>query len=80
MTLTIHYINNDWKLQRRIINFYLTPNHKGETIKKKKHVEACLNEQGVNKLVTIIMDNASFNDEVITYLNKKIAQQGLGFG
>ena len=40
MTLTAHFVDNDWKLRKRIINFCQVPNHKGETI--GKYVEACL--------------------------------------
>ena len=42
MTLTAHFVDNEWKLQKTIINFYLIPNHKGDTI--GKHIETCLNE------------------------------------
>jgi hypothetical protein len=38
MCVTCHFIDSDWNLYKRIINFSLIPNHKGETIKKKDRV------------------------------------------
>ncbi|GAU51333.1 hypothetical protein TSUD_412800 [Trifolium subterraneum] len=32
MTLTAHFINNDWKYEKRILSFCSVPNHKGDTI------------------------------------------------
>ncbi|KAK1394684.1 hypothetical protein POM88_013740 [Heracleum sosnowskyi] len=32
MVLTAHYANTDWKLKKKIINFCLVSNHKGDTI------------------------------------------------
>ena len=40
MCLTGHYIDCDWKLQKRILNFCIVSNHKGETI--GKIIEQCL--------------------------------------
>ena len=34
MCLTTHWIDQDWKLQKRIFNYYQVPNHKGSTIGK----------------------------------------------
>ncbi|KAK9291706.1 hypothetical protein L1049_019655 [Liquidambar formosana] len=32
MCLTAHYINSDWKVHKKILNFCLAPNHKGDTL------------------------------------------------
>ncbi|WOL08247.1 zinc finger BED domain-containing protein RICESLEEPER 2-like [Canna indica] len=40
MCLTAHSIDNDWMLHKRVLNFCLAENHKGETIAKA--VEKCL--------------------------------------
>ena len=40
LCLIAHFIDNDWKLQKRILNFCLIKNHKGETIGRK--IEKCL--------------------------------------
>ncbi|CAL9012690.1 unnamed protein product [Prunus brigantina] len=41
MVLTAHFIDDDWVLHKRILNFCVIPNHKGDTIGRL--VEACLN-------------------------------------
>ena len=46
MTLIAHFVDNAWKLRKRIINFCQVPNHKGETI--GKYVEACLLDWGID--------------------------------
>ena len=42
MCITAHWIDREWKLQKRIINFCQISDHKGETIGKE--LEACINE------------------------------------
>lgn len=44
MCLTAHWIDDRWQLQRRVINFCLVDDHKGETIGRK--IEECLLEWG----------------------------------
>ncbi|PON83907.1 Ribonuclease H-like domain containing protein, partial [Trema orientale] len=69
MCITAHWIDNDWKLQKRIINFCQITDHKGETIGKE--IEACLNDWGIRKLFVITVDNASPNSTAIDYILKK---------
>ncbi|KAK9283951.1 hypothetical protein L1049_012208 [Liquidambar formosana] len=69
MCLIAHWIDANWNLQKRILNFCLVPNHKGETI--GKHVKKCLLEWGINKIFTITVDDASSNDGAIRYLERK---------
>ncbi|KAF7137434.1 hypothetical protein RHSIM_Rhsim07G0172000 [Rhododendron simsii] len=45
------------------------PNHKGETLGKV--VEECLVEWGIDKFLTITIDNAKSNDGIIDFLKKK---------
>jgi hypothetical protein len=70
LCLTCHFIDSDWKYQKRILNFCLVPNHRGETIGKV--VEKCLKEWGIDIVLTIIVDNASSNDVAIDYLRRKM--------
>ena len=42
MCLTIHWIDQDWKLHKRILNFCQVPNHKESTIGRV--IESCLLE------------------------------------
>ncbi|CAN6721630.1 unnamed protein product [Malus baccata var. baccata] len=60
MVLTAHFIDDDWILHKKILNFYVIPNHKGESIAQL--LEECLVEWGIEKVLTIMVDNASAND------------------
>ncbi|XP_025661395.1 zinc finger BED domain-containing protein RICESLEEPER 2-like [Arachis hypogaea] len=74
MSLTAHFVDDEWKLQKRILNFCLIENHKGETIGRE--IETCLREWGIEKVFTITLDNAFSNDGAITYLQRKLAARG----
>jgi hypothetical protein len=74
MSLTAHYIDSNWMLQKRILNFCVIPNHKGETIGKV--IESCLQEWGIDKVFTITVDNASANEMAISYLRRKMIGWG----
>ena len=67
--LIAHWIDNDWNLHKRILNFCTVPNHKGVTI--GKHIEKCLQEWGIDRIFTITLDNASSYDTAIKYLKRK---------
>ena len=69
MVLTAHFIDRDWKLHKRIINFSQIENHRGETIGKE--VEKCLKQWGIERVLTLTIDNASSNDTAIAYLKKR---------
>jgi hAT family C-terminal dimerisation region/Domain of unknown function (DUF4413) len=69
MCLTAHWVDSHWKLQKRIINFCLIPNHKGETIGET--IEWCLRDWGIDGIFTITLDNASSNNGVIKYLKRR---------
>jgi hypothetical protein len=66
MCLTAHWIDNDWNLHKRILNFCQVSNHMGETIGQVN--ENCLLEWGIDKLLTITLNNASSNNVTISYL------------
>ena len=66
MSLIGHFIDDDLKLHKRILNFCQVEDHKGETIGRK--IELCLHEWGINGIFTIIVDNASSNDATIKFL------------
>ncbi|XP_048323252.2 zinc finger BED domain-containing protein RICESLEEPER 2-like [Ziziphus jujuba] len=70
MSLTGHYIDDDWMLHKRILNFCVVPNHKGEAIGKL--IEVCLHDWGIEKVFTLTLDNASANNNVIAYLKRKM--------
>lgn len=70
MVITAHFIDSEWKLQKRILNFCTLPDHKGETIGKV--IESCLLEWGIERVFTITVDNASSNELAINYVKKKL--------
>ncbi|XP_031124376.1 zinc finger BED domain-containing protein RICESLEEPER 2-like [Ipomoea triloba] len=68
MVITAHYIDVNWKMHRKIINFKPISDHKGETIAKE--LENCLIDWGIKKVFTITVDNASVNDAIRILKNK----------
>ncbi|KAK8559040.1 hypothetical protein V6N12_042328 [Hibiscus sabdariffa] len=66
--LTAHYVDNNWKLQSKILNFRrFPPPHDGESI--YKFVKKMLCEWGLEKKAfTITLDNASANDKMVKRL------------
>ncbi|KAG5548554.1 hypothetical protein RHGRI_014043 [Rhododendron griersonianum] len=73
MCLTAHFIDKDWKLHKRILNFCVVTSHKGEAIGRA--VETCLVEWGIEKLCTLTVDNATANDVAIEYLKKRLSRK-----
>lgn len=71
MVLTAHFIDANWMLHKRILNFCVIPNHRGESIFRL--LEECLVEWGIEKLLTITVDNASSNDAGLKDLIKRIS-------
>jgi hypothetical protein len=59
-------MDSDWNLYKKILNFFQVLNHKNETIQKA--LESCLTDWDIDRVLTIILDNASSNDSAITYL------------
>ena len=69
MCLTVHFIYSDWKIHKRILSFRIVENHKGETLGKA--VEMCLLDWGLDKILTITVDNAASNSGLISFIKKK---------
>ena len=68
MCLTAHWVNDDWKLCKRILNFCQIGSHKGVAIGKLVH--ALLTKWGIERVFTITVDNVSSNDTAISFLKK----------
>ena len=66
--MSCHFIDDDWKLHKRILNFCIVDNHKGKTIGKM--VEFCLEKWNIEGIFILTMDNASSNDVAISYLKE----------
>ncbi|KAK9282730.1 hypothetical protein L1049_010950 [Liquidambar formosana] len=68
MVVTGHFINSDWKLQKRILNFVdVPPPHSGVAIADV--LCKCFLEWGIeNKVATVTVDNVSYNDAAVRNL------------
>ncbi|KAK5818721.1 hypothetical protein PVK06_023665 [Gossypium arboreum] len=69
MVLTAHWVDDEWRLQKRIINFCPISAHRGESIGQA--IEKCLRDWGIERVFIITVDNASANSVAIEYLRKK---------
>ncbi|KAI7746458.1 hypothetical protein M8C21_022551 [Ambrosia artemisiifolia] len=69
LCLTAHFIDNNWRLQKKVINFCPILSLKGRDIGKA--VEVCLVDWGLENIFTITIDNASSNDTAIQYIKRK---------
>ncbi|KAJ9548188.1 hypothetical protein OSB04_020731 [Centaurea solstitialis] len=70
MCLTAHFIDQNWTIHKRILNFCSVSGHSGEVI--GKYVEKNLLDWGIDKVFTITVDNASSNDLCIRYLKRRL--------
>ena len=68
MCLTCHFIDDAWKLYKRILNFCQIEDHKGETI--GRNIEMFLREWGIDGIFTLTVDNASSNLTTIKLLQR----------
>ncbi|KAI5354075.1 hypothetical protein L3X38_006970 [Prunus dulcis] len=76
MVLTAHFVDKDWVLRKKIINFRVLPHpHKGEVIAKA--IENCLLEWGIEKVMTITLDNAKNNDTCVMDLKKRFNKRNM---
>ncbi|KAK3415408.1 hypothetical protein EUGRSUZ_H01031, partial [Eucalyptus grandis] len=65
MTVTAHYIDDDWELQSKVLCFsYVPPPYSGVILLEK--LLSLLREWGIErKIFSITLDNASYNDSMI---------------
>jgi hypothetical protein len=72
MCLVAHYIDVDWVLQCRVLNFVeLDPPHTGIVIAQA--IFDCLAEWKIeDKIMTVTLDNAANNDTAITNMKAKL--------
>ncbi|CAL8076570.1 unnamed protein product [Prunus armeniaca] len=69
MVVTAHFMNHEWKLHKRIINFVKIKSHKGDDI--GRCLDACLNSWRIKNVFSITVDNASANDGAVKYMAKR---------
>ncbi|PRQ53792.1 putative transcription factor/ chromatin remodeling BED-type(Zn) family [Rosa chinensis] len=70
MVLTAHFIDVDWKMHKRVINFCVIQNHQGATIGRL--IESCLLQWDIEKVLTITVDNASANKSALEWLTSQM--------
>ncbi|XP_077239785.1 zinc finger BED domain-containing protein RICESLEEPER 2-like [Tasmannia lanceolata] len=76
LCLTGHFIDDSWKLHKKILNFCMVPApHSGEVMADV--VEMCLIEWNISKLTTITLDNASSNNVLVRTLAPILSRKGM---
>ena len=73
--LTAHFIDSQWNMHKRILNFCVIKSHRGVNIGNA--IEFCLNEWGLKKLMCCTVDNASNNDIAMERLRKKLVKRNV---
>ncbi|XP_019158830.1 PREDICTED: zinc finger BED domain-containing protein RICESLEEPER 2-like [Ipomoea nil] len=74
MCITAHFLDDQWKLHKKIISFVPVSSHKGEYIAKA--LESCLLEWGIKNVFTVTLDNASSNDTAMGFFKSKLLSWG----
>ena len=74
MCLTAHFIDRDWVLHKRILNFCPITSHKGEHLAES--ISNCLLDWKLDNVFTVTVDNASSNDVAVLELSKKLDMWG----
>jgi len=70
MTVTASFIDDNWQLHKKVISFFKVKGHKGEDI--GKNLLRCLTEWGLDKVMTVTVDNASANDNGVAILRRQL--------
>ncbi|KAI3884104.1 hypothetical protein MKX03_027886 [Papaver bracteatum] len=70
MVLTGHYIDENWVLQKKILNFCPVTDHTG--LELGKTVASCLLQWGIERVFTMTVDNINSNNETVAYLSKRV--------
>lgn len=75
LSLTAHYIDKNWVLQKKILNFsYMPPPHSGIALAEK--IYSLVASWGIErKLFTLTLDNASANNSCVELLKNQLNLQ-----
>ncbi|KAM3270754.1 hypothetical protein P3S67_028956 [Capsicum chacoense] len=68
MCLTAHFIDTNWKLHKRVINFCPISSYKG--VDMAASITNYLLEWGLATIFSITVDNVSFNDVTMIEMSK----------
>ena len=72
MSLTVHFVDRELKLHKKIINFCQITGHTGDML--GKYVDTYLRDWGLyGKILTVTVDNAKANDVMIRYLHNMMS-------
>ncbi|KAJ0477257.1 putative transcription factor/ chromatin remodeling BED-type(Zn) family [Helianthus annuus] len=76
MALTAHYIDDNWVLRKKVLNFkVIRPPYNGKFL--AKHMISFLRDWGIEKKVfTITVDDAKYNDVFVKWLNGNLLCDG----
>nr|GEW21889.1 zinc finger BED domain-containing protein RICESLEEPER 2 [Tanacetum cinerariifolium] len=66
MVITAHFVDDNWVMHKRVINFKRISSHRGEDIGRV--LLKCINEWGIKNVMTITVDNITLNDKALRYL------------
>lgn len=78
MTVTVSSIDDNWNLHKNVIDFFKVNGHKGEDL--GKNLLRCLNEWGLDRVMTATVDNASANDGGVAFLRAKFQKTNITMG
>ncbi|KAI7758017.1 hypothetical protein M8C21_005429 [Ambrosia artemisiifolia] len=70
MCLSAQFIDDDWVLHNKIINFKPVPSDEGDEIGMT--IIKCLEVWGIENVLTITMDNSSASDVAVSYLKRRL--------
>ncbi|XP_058115568.1 zinc finger BED domain-containing protein RICESLEEPER 2-like [Magnolia sinica] len=74
MSLTGQFIDNDWKLHRRILNFTTVSSHSGSALTEA--IWTCLLDWNLeNKLFTVSLDDCSLHDSIGANLKEHLSNK-----
>lgn len=68
MSIILHFIDKNWKLQKRILHFCQVIDHKEDTIGIA--IKVSILDWSIEFFFTITMDNACVNNGAISYLKR----------
>lgn len=78
MTVTASFIDQNWDLHKKVISFFMVKGHKGDDI--GKNLVKSLAEWGLDRVMTVTVDNASANDGGVSYLQRHLRRTNILLG
>ena len=70
MCLTMHFIDDSWRLHKRILNFCPVTCHFSKLISRS--IEKYLLDWRIKRVMILTVDNVSSNELVVSYLRKRV--------